>query len=313
MARLSANWREFLAGAFRNALPFFIYKYLYIIWPEQKRQREEEERTKPERERALAEYDRIQALTSRNADLKDSHRGARIFVLCNGPSVRKQNIRPLKDEIVISVSSGYLHSDYAEIAPRYHCVPQITYGLMTRNDVIAWFREMHDRLGEATLILSETEEALVREEGLFAGRDVRYVDLKARFSDLPPGALPDLTTAIPRVQSVPILALMLAMYTGGDKLYLLGTDHDHFRSGEYKYFYEPTVLRGKDISVDERGKLRSGWFEELSGLTALWSQYRSIKEVAARNNIEIFNATQGGELDEFPRVELDSLFSSGKE
>jgi len=301
---------NFLASAFRNALPFFIYKYLYIVWPEQKRQREEEERTRPERERALAEHVRIHALISRNADLKNRHRGARFFILCNGPSVKKQNICPLKDELVISVSSGYLHPDYAEIAPKYHCVPQITYGLMTRNDVIAWFREMHHRLGKATLILSETEEPLVREEGLFPGRDVRYVELKAHFSDLPAGVIPDLTTTIPRVQSVPILALMLAMYMGGDELYLLGTDHDHFRLGEYKYFYEPTVLRGKDFSIDENGRLRSGWFEELSGLTALWFQYRSIKEIAAKNDIGIFNATYGGELDEFPRVELDSLFAN---
>jgi len=301
---------KLLASAFRNALPFFIYKYLYIIWPEQKRQREEEERTRPERERALAEHARIHKLISHNEDLRDRHRNTRIFILCNGPSVRKQNINPLKDELVISVSSGYLHPDYAEIAPRYHCLPQITYGLMTRADVVAWFREMHDRLGKATLILSETEEPLVREEGLFPGRDVRYVELKAHFADLPAGAIPDLTTTIPRVQSVPILALMLAMYMGGNKLYLLGTDHDHFRSGEYRYFYEPTALRGKDFSVDENGRLRGGWFEELSGLTALWSQYRSIKEIAARNNIAIFNATHGGELDEFPRVQFEKAFGT---
>jgi hypothetical protein len=290
---------SFLTSAFRNALPFFLYKYLYTIRPEQKRRREEEERMKP-----------IHALISRNSDLKDRHRGARVFILCNGPSVKKQNIQPLKDELVISVSSGYLHPDYAEIAPGYHCVPQITYGLMTRTDVVAWFREMHDRLGKATLILSDTEEPLVREEGLFPGRDVRYVHLKGLFSDLPPGTIPDLTAAIPGIQSVPILALMLAMYMGGDKLYLLGTDHDHFRSGEYQYFYEPTVLKGKDISVDEKGKLRGGWFGELSGLANLWSQYRSLKQIAHANSIEIFNATSGGELDEFPRVELKDVFET---
>ncbi|MEK9285551.1 hypothetical protein MTR72_39145 [Bradyrhizobium sp. ISRA442] len=299
---------DFLAKIFRNVLPFFIYKYLYIIWPEQKRLREEEERTRPERERALAEHNRIHALTSRNAELKDRHRGERCFILCNGPSVRRQNIRPLKDELVMSVSSGYLHPDYTEIAPAYHCVPQITYGMMTRSDVIAWFREMHDRLGAATLILSQTEEALIREENLFAGRDVRYVHLSGRFSDYPPEQIPDLTTSIPAVQSVPVLGLMIAAYMGAKPLYLLGTDHDHFRSGEYKYFYEPTVLRGKDMSTDEHGKLRSGWHDELSGLAALWSQYRSIRQIATSNGIEIFNATHGGELDEFSRVELDSLF-----
>ena len=292
---------SFLASAFRNALPFFLYNYLYIIWPERKRRHEEEERMRP-----------IRALISGNADLKDRHRGARVFILCNGPSVKKQNIRPLKDELVISVSSGYLHPDYAEIAPSYHCVPQITYGLMTRTDVVVWFREMHDRLGKATLILSDTEEPLVREEGLFPGRDVRYVHLKGLFSDLPPGTIPDLTNAIPGVQSVSILALMLAMYMGGEKLYLLGTDHDHFRSGEYQYFYESTVLKGKDIFVDDKGKLRGGWFAEFSALAVLWSQYRSLKEIAYADGIEIFNATHGGELDELPRIELDLLFPNRK-
>jgi hypothetical protein len=290
---------KFLRSAFRNALPFFLYNYLYIIRPEQKRQRKEEERTRP-----------VNALTSRNADFKDRHRGARFLILCNGPSVKKQNIRPLNDELVISVSSGYLHPDYAHIAPRYHCVPQITYGLLTRKDVIAWFREMHGRLGKATLILSDTEEPLVREEGLFHGRDVRYVHLKGLFSDLPPGTIPDLGASIPAVQSVPILALMLAMYMGGDKLYLLGTDHDHFRSGEYKYSYEPTVLKGKDIFVDEKDRLRGGWFAEFSALAVLWSQYRSVKEIAHANGIQVFNATYGGELDEFPRVELDKILEN---
>ncbi len=288
-----------LTSAFRNALPFFLYKYLYIIRPERNRRREEEKRMGP-----------IRALTSRNSDLKDRHRGSRIFILCNGPSVKKQNIRPLKDELVISVSSGYLHPDYAEIAPAYHCVPQITYGLTTRQDAIAWFREMHGRLGNATLFLSDTEEPLVREEGLFHGRDVRYVRLEGFFSDLPLGAIPDVTAAIPGVQSVPILALMLAMYMGGDQLYLLGTDHDHFRTGEYKYFYEPTVLKGKDPSVDDKGKLRGGWFVEFSALAVLWSQYRSLKQIAIANGIEIFNATHGGELDEFPRVELKQVFDN---
>jgi hypothetical protein len=287
---------QLIGRVFRNALPFFLHKYLYVTLPERKRER-----------KALPEQNRIRALTIRNAELRDRHRGARCFILCNGPSVKKQNIRPLKDELVISVSSGYHHPDYSEISPAYHCVPQITYGMMTRTDVIAWFREMHDRLGRATLFLNQTEEPLVREENLFSGRDVRYVSLQGPFSQYPANVIPDLTSDIPAVQSVPIMALLIGMYMGASQLYLLGTDHDHFRSGEYIYFYESTVLRGKDVSVDEQGKLRGGWYEEFSGLAALWAQYRSVKQIAIANNVRIFNATAGGELDEFPRVALETL------
>lgn len=288
---------NFLTTAFRNALPFYLYKRLYIVRPERKRLRIEQERARD-----------ILALTARNADLRNRHAGARCFILCNGPSVKKQNIRPLKGEIVISVSNGYHHPDYAEIAPAYHCVPQITYGLLTRADTIAWFREMHEGIGNATLILSQTEAALVREESLFPGRDVRYVYLSRDFSAYPTDSIPDLAGAIPGVQSVPIMALMAGMYMGCTELYLLGTDLDHFRLGEYKYFYEPTVLRGKDPSADEQGKLRLGWYEEFSALAALWGQFRSVKQIAVANGRAIYNATAGGELDEFPRVNLDGFF-----
>jgi hypothetical protein len=294
-----------LGRTFRALLPYGLYKHMYIIPDQHERLRLEEERLRPARE----ERARILAITAPNVDLHNIHSGKRCFILCNGPSVKRQNIRPLKDEIVFSVSSGYLHPDYTEIAPAYHCVPQITYTLMTRVDVIAWFREMHERLGNSvTLFLNHTEEALVREENLFPGRDVRYVYLTGPFSMYSVNTLPDAASEMPGAQSVPIMAALIGMHMGFDKIYLLGADHDHFRSGEYKYFYEPTVLRGKDISVDEHGKLRGGWHDELQGLAALWSQYRSLRQIAAANEISIINATAGGELDEFPRVALESLF-----
>ncbi|UCV03265.1 hypothetical protein [Dechloromonas denitrificans] len=213
----------------------------------------------------------------------------------------------LKSEHVISVSSGYLHSEYSEIAPAYHCVPQITYGLMSQADVVAWFREMHQKLEHATLFLNYTEEPVVREEALFVGREVRYTVFSGGFSEYPIDELPDIASCIPAVQSVPVMCLMIAMYMGFSEIYLLGTDHDHFRSGEYKYFFEPTVLRGKDCTVDVSGKPRS-WYTEFIGLARLWEQYRAVKQIAQHHGIRIFNATAGGELDEFPRVDFASLF-----
>ena len=217
----------------------------------------------------------------------------------------------LKSEHVISVSSGYLHSEYSKIAPAYHCVPQITYGLMSRDDVVTWFREMHEKLGRATLFLNHSEAPVVCEEALFTGRDVRYTVFSGEFSEYPIDVLPDISTRIPAVQSVPVMCLMIAMYLGFSEIYLLGTDHDHFRSGEYKYSFEPTVLRGKDCTVDVSGKPRS-WYAEFIGLAKLWEQYRSIKQIAEHCGVRIFNATAGGELDEFPRVDFASLFPALK-
>jgi hypothetical protein len=292
-----ANSVNALIRALRGALPYAVHKYLYTTLPERERLAREE-----------AAMRQRTAVAASNEQFRDAHKGERCFILCNGPSVKKQDLAPLEGELVISVSSGYHHPLYAKIAPRYHVVPQLTYGRVTREDAIAWFKEMHAALGDAILFLSHNERELVESEGLFAGRKVHYVVLWDRFEDRPPGALPDLAGDMPGVQSVPILCLLIALYMGCSPIYLLGTDHDHFRTGQYQYFFQPTVLDGKDLSADAQGRLRGGWAGELAGLAALWQQYERVDGIAHAHGSRILNATAGGELDVFPRAELTSLF-----
>jgi hypothetical protein len=248
-------------------------------------------------------------LEAGNSVLRNVHFGERCFVLCNGPSVLKQDLRLLEGETVISVSNGYHHPLYGSFRPRYHCLPQVTYDVLTEDEAVDWFREMHASLGSAELILSCTEEPLVRHHGLFPGRVVRYVKLSEDMDRMPGREIPDLAAPIPHVQSVSVLCLMVAMYLGFRTIYLLGVDHDQFRTGTYTYFYAPTVLRGKDTTVGADGRVRTSHYDEFQALARLWRQYRHLREVAAANGVEIFNATAGGELDEFPRVGFESLFS----
>jgi hypothetical protein len=247
------------------------------------------------------------ALAAANASLYRICCGQRCFILCNGPSVKLQNLPALAGETIISVSSGYLHPDFGRLRPRYHCVPQITYGKLTEDHVVRWFEEMHARLGDAELFLSATERPLIESRRLFPGRKVHYLCLNGSFDGWPRSDVPDLSRVIPGVQSVPIMCLMVAMYLGFNRIYLLGTEHDHFKTGEYKYFYKPTVLKGMDTSTDDSGKIVSTRFQEFHELAALWRQYRAVREIADANSIEIWNATAGGELDEFPRVRLEDI------
>jgi hypothetical protein len=94
-------------------------------------------------------------------------------------------------------------------------------------------------------------------------------------------------------------------------IYLLGVDHDQFKTGEYNYFYKPTVLHGKDSTVSSEGRVRSSRYDEFQALARLWRQYRHLRNVASANGAEIFNASAGGELDEFPRVSFEGLFAGG--
>jgi hypothetical protein len=287
--------REALWGVVPQAL----YEHFKVERPARLRKQQENGRLKHALE-----------LSARNSDLHGIHQGQRCFILCNGPSVKRQNIVWLKNEHVLSVSSGYHHPDYAEIKPEYHFIPQLPHGSLTPETAASWFREMDGKLGRAKVFLNHTEEKLVRKEHLFAGRDVRYVTFSGFFADYASLAIPNIAGRIPGVQSVAIMCLMAAMHMGFTKIYLLGTDHDHFLTGQYKYFFDPTILKGVDPSANSEGNLVGALHDEFSALSVLWQQYRAIRLIAEHNGVAIFNATAGGALDEFPRVDFDSIAAS---
>lgn len=242
-----------------------------------------------------------------NASLKNRHRGQRCFIVGNGPSVKQIDLRRLHGETVLSVSNGYLHEGYVTMAPAYHCVPQITYGRMTEADVVSWFREMDQGIGRAELFLNETEAALVKKHGLFPGRKLHYLALRESFDELDDLKIIDIAQPIPRVESVPIMALMIAMHLGFKEIIVIGVDHDSWRTGYYNYAFEPQSVGNKDVSVTSQGKILTPHFDTFQSLARLWRQYRRLAKIASANNIQIINASPGGELDEFPRRTFESL------
>jgi hypothetical protein len=252
---------------------------------------------------ALAHHNVLRA----NKALFNRHRGERCFVLCNGPSVKQQDIRPLKNEVVFSVSSGYLHPDYPDIRPRYHCIPQLTYGKISPEVAANWFREMDRNLEGAELFLDLQEWTLVQEQSLFSGRDVHFVCMGRNYFPRAPANIEELAGIMPRVQTVPILVIMIAMYMGFREIYLVGTDHDWFVKQEYKYFYEPGLLKGLDFGVRQDGTLETTLWDELPTVGKVWAQYRAVKGIAKAHGVTIFNATHGGMLDEFERVCLEDI------
>jgi hypothetical protein len=244
------------------------------------------------------------ALFAVNKDLSNRHAGERCFILCTGPSVKEQNLSRLAGELVISVSNAYLHEDFALYRPKYHCVPQITYGLMTPRDVIGWFEDMHRRIGDAEMVLANAERELVAEHRLFLGRTVHYLNMRG---DPCEAASVDLTGEVLSPQSVSIMASMLALYMGCKEIYLLGTDHDQFLTGKYTYFYDKSPVSGKDYTVRPDGAVSSNRHDELQALARLWRQYRWLRLVAEQMGATIYNASRGGALDEFDRIDFANM------
>jgi len=245
-----------------------------------------------------------QSVIEANRQWKDAHLGQSCVLLANGPSAAQFDLTSIAGTTTFSVSNGYLHAGYDKLRPAYHCVPQITYGRMTEEDVVRWFEEMHSRLFDATLFLSDTEFDVVQRHNLFPGRKVYYLSMRGDFDDLEDQSIPDIGGTVPRGQSVPIMVLLIAMYMGFKSIAMLGVDHDTFLTRRYTYAFEPSVQKGKDFSVSPSGFTTSSRYEELREMARLWHQYRSVRNIAERNGVLIVNANPDSALDEFPFVDL---------
>ncbi len=245
-------------------------------------------------------------MLAKNSRFRDRHLGKRCFIVCNGPSINTQNLRALKGEIVISVSSGYHHPDFQEYSPLYHCVPQFTMPVQGTEELgVKWIREMHSKIGSAEIFHSIREAPLIKKYGLYSGRNINYLCMEGSFSGSSQQKI-DITRIVPGVHTVPIMALMIGIYMGFGEIYLIGTDHDSYRTRVYNYFYDPSLQFGGGVSGFS-GPVDTPVSEELLIYYKIFMQYRALLSIGVARGISIFNATRGGALEELPRVDLEEV------
>lgn len=251
----------------------------------------------------------VAKILDRNKIFKNIHNGERVFILCTGPSIRKTNLKWLKNEYTIAVSSFCLHSDCKYINPTYYCIPSFeeTYSELRATERL---RRVVSKGGSDTkYFYSIHEKRIVDEMKEYLYKEVYYLDF-VYFPSFESIDL-DICNRIPSPQSVSIMALTLALYMGFKEIVLLGTEHDSLRTGEYEHFYEKEESLDSFQNYDELGKYKNSFSSDLADYGRLWEQYKQIKIIAERNGSRIVNATQGGVLDVFERVQFEKLLGEG--
>lgn len=242
-------------------------------------------------------------LLAANRGLRGRHAGQRGFVLCSGPSIKTQDLRSLRGETCLGVSNFFVHPHYAAIAPRYHCIAPL-HPPFTDADGTRWFREMEGPLTGRELFLSLSDRHLVMKGALFAGTQVHYFATGKNWPDAP-GEL-SLTAPLPKTQSVSILALLIMLHLGFSEIYLVGADHTsvNFQTGQYAYNHFYTGTRANAL-----GEMSTppDLEREFRSYVALWEQYKAVRDLASLRGVKIVNATRGGVLDLFPRVNLEEV------
>ena len=247
-----------------------------------------------------------QEILSKNHIFKDRHKGKRCFIIATGPSIKTQNLKLLQNEICIAVSSFYLHPDFQTISPQYYCVP----GFCSNSTELFW-DEWMDALQthasqKTTFFFSLSDKERCTRHKRFEDREIHFLDFSGSFEHSTLKDI-DLARAVPGPQSVPVMALEIALYMGFSEIYLLGCDHDWIlHMYESRHFYDEKQSIMHNHQIDEWKDVN---FENnLIGYLNLWNQYKNIKKIAKLQHTQIYNATNGGFLDVFPRSNYESLF-----
>lgn len=243
------------------------------------------------------------SLLERNAALKDRHRGERCFIIATGPSIKQQDLKRLRGEFCIAVSNAFVHPDYARIAPRYHCVAPM-HSPYTDADALRWFRDMENKVGNATVLLSGSDKHLVDRYRLFQSQPVHYL-LQDPQQDMeaPAANLTDLSRPLAPSQTVTQTALSLAIYLGFRTVYLLGTDHSwplHIGTSVHFHDERERALGPEHWHVTDHAT----YFERFA---MLLRKYKAIKAAAERAGCSIYNATPNSLLDVFPKQVFETL------
>ena len=250
-----------------------------------------------------------------NAALKDLHRGRPGFVIGNGPSLAGQDLRPLAGQVTFVANGFWRHPLMAEAAqaganawqPTYYSIVDPLYfdGSPAMADC---FETIRQRVLRATFLVPLRFLGEVHRQGLLDGDRVRVCLFRGGFTHAGSPAC-DLTGPLPHPPSVSVVWLLAALYTGCNPIYLLGMDHDWLSRPVIRcehFYHQVSVANHPEFEAIERGGAQT-YLDNLEGLTGLYRAYHCIAELADEMGVAIYNATDGGYLDVYPRLSYEHV------
>lgn len=232
--------------------------------------------------------------------LKDKHKGKRCFIVCNGPSLRPEDLTKIHEHGDISIAMNLIGRVYDKTPWR------VTY--LSLRDPISFATKDNLKVAlntECGMRMFAAKHYLKWNKYKLPGFYVNQNEDRG-FLDTPVFD-PDFTKHVPSIGTSTYICLELAVYLGCSEIYLLGCDMSYKvnlnRDGSVTYndagrdhFYKSEA----EAAISCPAKPNPTWEMEVAyDCAAKWS--------AEHGNI-IKNATRGGKLEFFPRVDFDSLF-----
>jgi hypothetical protein len=227
----------------------------------------------------------------RLAGFRDVHKGRRAFIIGNGPSLRQTDLARLRNEFTFGMNRIYL------------LFPELgfptTYFVAINDLVIEQFKQDILELPMPKFL---------------AWRSHRHFPAELPISHIPnflfttytgPRFARDVRGRVWEGATVTNVALQIAFFMGFDQVILVGVDHNFASKGDAN---KTVVSQGDDPNHFAPNYFSKGYKWQLPDLDTSEIGYTLAREVFQRAGRRVLDATVGGKLTVFPKVDYNSLF-----
>jgi len=217
------------------------------------------------------------------------HAGKRCFIIGNGPSLRQMDLSPLKAEYTFGMNRLYMAFEELGFSTTY-------------------FVSMNDLVAEQCA----SDFATLPMPKFFSWRARKWItpDEQTQFiysTYTGPGFSKDITGRVWESATVTYVALQLAYYMGFSTVILIGVDHNFTTQGIPN---TTVVSEGNDPNHFNPNYFGKGFRWQLPDLETSELGYRFARQAFEQDGRQVLDATVGGKLTIFPKMDYVKLFKS---
>ncbi len=229
----------------------------------------------------------------RLAEYQDIHRGQRCFIIGNGPSLKNTDMTRLKGEFTFGMNRIYLMFPELGFTTTYYACINTMVIEQCAQDI---------RALPIPRFLSWRSHNLVAGEDL-PGKMGDLIFLHTTYSG--PGFTKDARRRLWEGATVTYITLQLAYFMGFEKVILIGVDHNYPTKGKPN---TTVVSQGDDPNHFNANYFGKGFKWQLPDLDTSEKGYSLARSAYEADGRQVIDATVGGKLTVFPKVEYDNLF-----
>lgn len=228
--------------------------------------------------------------------LKDIHKGERCFIIGNGPSLNKLDLSLMKNDITFGVNAIYTNFEKMGFYPTYFAVEDIFVAEDRANEINSYKQSLKFFPNYVKHCIKKDEKTI------FFNFVTKNLEVNS-----PPFSI----NAAEKVffgGTVSYVCMQLAFYMGFSSVYLVGFDHNYIIPNSANVVGSSITSTEDDpnhFSSEYFGKGKR-WHDPM--VDRMEKSYNVAKNIFLENNRQILNATVGGKLEVFSRVDYYDLF-----